>query len=220
MYIHYIIGLLCIFIALLHAIAMHYDYRDYNFFDGIENEVEWFDITFKNELFKCIDFCTILFLYTRYIYNPIEPLSYEIFMWGDVGYINDVRFLGVAPHWYFRTYMGWLLLCPHHYLGVFGFIFLMVIVYFQPNIKNNAFVFLKINTTALLKPETSMVHIITFSIFTLCILYTDSFLPYGKFFNALGGNFGLLLSYVFIYLYMSVPVYKYVYIVFFSKLSI
>jgi len=27
-----------------------------------------------------------------------EALSYEIFMWGDIGLMPDVRFYGVAPH--------------------------------------------------------------------------------------------------------------------------
>ena len=27
-----------------------------------------------------------------------EALSYEIFMWGDIGLVTDVRYYGVAPH--------------------------------------------------------------------------------------------------------------------------
>jgi len=27
-------------------------------------------------------------------------------MWGDIGLIPDVRFYGVAPHWYFRPFMA------------------------------------------------------------------------------------------------------------------
>jgi hypothetical protein len=50
-------------------------------------------------------------------------LSYEIFMWGDVGFINDIRFYGVAPHWYFRPLMAWLLVCPFHKLGIAGLVF-------------------------------------------------------------------------------------------------
>lgn len=72
------------------------------------------------------------------LYCKSEPLSYEIFMWGDIGLVNDVRFLGVAPHWYFRPYMAWLIFCPHHYIGIFGLIFFFIIIYMQINIfKNN-----------------------------------------------------------------------------------
>jgi len=41
------------------------------------------------------------------MYPEPESLSYEIFMWGDIGIVNDVRFYGVAPHWYFRPFMAW-----------------------------------------------------------------------------------------------------------------
>jgi len=33
-----------------------------------------------------------------FTYPEPEALSYELFMWGDVGFITDVRFYGVAPH--------------------------------------------------------------------------------------------------------------------------
>ena len=33
-----------------------------------------------------------------FLYSDCEPLSYEMFMWGDVGMVVDVRFYGVAPH--------------------------------------------------------------------------------------------------------------------------
>jgi len=41
-----------------------------------------------------------------YLYPEPDALNYELFMWGDVGMQTDVRFFGVAPHWYFRPYMS------------------------------------------------------------------------------------------------------------------
>jgi hypothetical protein len=38
---------------------------------------------------------TLIFFY---LYTDPEALSYEIFMWGDIGMVTDVRFYGVAPH--------------------------------------------------------------------------------------------------------------------------
>ena len=37
----------------------------------------------------------------------------------------------------------------------------------------------------------------------MCALYTTSFLPYGKFYNRLGGNVAMLYSYMFVYVYLS-----------------
>lgn len=37
----------------------------------------------------------------------------------------------------------------------------------------------------------------------MCSLYTTSFLPYGRFYNRLGGNIAMLYSYMFVYIYLS-----------------
>jgi len=55
-------------------------------------------------------------------------------MWGDIGIMNDIRFYSVAPHWYFRPYMAWLLACPYHKTGLFGLVFFLGALYFQPNL--------------------------------------------------------------------------------------
>jgi len=205
MYIHYILGLLTILLGVMHALIMHYDYKDSTVFDGSENENEWFDLVFKKEIFMFMYFLLILVLYGKFFYKLIEPLNFEIFMWGDVGSSTDVRFLGVAPHWYFRSYMSWLLLCPHHYFGVFGLIYLMFVVYFQTNLKkkylelSDKFGFSNENS------EFSWVHIFFFIIFIVSIFYTNSFLPYGRFYNMVGGNLGLLISYLYIYTYLTFP---------------
>jgi hypothetical protein len=39
----------------------------------------------------------MMFLATFILYDENEALSYEIFMWGDIGLMTDVRYYGVAP---------------------------------------------------------------------------------------------------------------------------
>jgi hypothetical protein len=53
-----------------------------------------------------IEVFLIIMVISYSVYAEPEPLSYEFFMWGDIGFINDVRFLSVAPHWYFRPFMA------------------------------------------------------------------------------------------------------------------
>ena len=98
MYAHYIIGLYTVYLGILHSLEMHYDWKDFSYVDGVEFELNWFETVFKNELFKLLDFFLIFIFITLYLYSELEPLSFEVFMWGDVGLVTDVRFLGVAPH--------------------------------------------------------------------------------------------------------------------------
>jgi len=48
-------------------------------------------------MYTCFNFL-FFFILAEIIYNEIEAVSYEIFMWGDVVAINEVRYLGVSPH--------------------------------------------------------------------------------------------------------------------------
>jgi len=205
MYAHYILGLFTVVLGLNHALMMHYDYRDINNYEGSEAENEWYDSVFKKEIFVFAFLLMLLSFYGKFFYEMVEPLNYEIFMWGDVGCVVDVRFLGVAPHWYFRSYMSWLLLCPHHYFGVFGLVYLMVIVYFQPNLKSKSLEYVRKNNLMSDGSEFNLIHIILFSIFFISVLYTNTFLPYGRFFNMVGGNVGLLISYLYIFTYLTFP---------------
>jgi quinol-cytochrome oxidoreductase complex cytochrome b subunit len=211
MYMHYILGLVTMLLGVTHALMMHYDYKDNNNWNGDENENEWADSVFKKEIFMFFVFLFFLSVYGKFLYKMFEPLNYEIFMWGDVGCVVDVRFLGVAPHWYFRSYMSWLLLCPHHYFGVFGLIYLMVVIYFQTNLKRQAANFTKNFNLIFENPEFNTIHTFFFTLFIVSVLYTNTFLPYGRFFNMVGGNVGLLVSYLYVFTYLTFPLSNIVY---------
>ena len=126
-------------------------------------------------------------------------------MWGDLGLMTDVRFLGVAPHWYFRAYMGWLIFCPHHYIGVFGMLYYMIIIYFQPNVMsyNNDYYssFSKYGVV-----ESSFLHNLFFLIFILSLFYCASYLPYGRFYTSVEGNFATTFSYLYVFFYLGCPI--------------
>lgn len=140
----------------------------------------------------------IIFIIIYYTAN--EPLSYEIFMWGDIGLITEVRFLGVAPHWYFRSYMSWLIFCPHHYIGIFGLIVFFLGIYFHPNIFN---FFLKIYTKIKTYLNFNRSHItqLLYSLFLICCIYTISYLPCGKYFTYVQGNKATTFAFLYVYIY-------------------
>lgn len=185
----------------------------------------------------------LVYMLGAYLYSEPEPLAYEIFMWGDIGVSTDIRFYGVAPHWYFRPYMAWLIVCPSHRTGLFGLIFFFVILYYQPNLhfnfyknvgkvesphtvvdenhvnftqyadqlnvsKNNYYraTFAYIYQPTTLQLELS--HLCTFFVFFGAILYVCTFLPFGRFYNRVGGNVTMLYAYLYIFIYLSVPEIK------------
>jgi hypothetical protein len=140
-------------------------------------------------------------------------------MWGDIGLVTDVRYYGVAPHWYFRPFMAWLIACPHHKTGIFGVVFYFVILFYQPtlhgttefnNFNKKTLIFMKYKikcskffSGSYINLELNLYHHLTYSLFIGCCLYAASFLPYGRFYNRLGGNIGMLGSYMYLFLYLS-----------------
>lgn len=204
MYLHYIIPFFTIFISTIHMVDMHYGYKDTTIFDNRRVTYFWFGEVVKTEI--KMYFLTILTfsLICLHLFNDNEPLSYEIFMWGDLGLMTDIRFLSVAPHWYFRAYMGWLIFCPHHYIGVFGLIYYMCIIYFQPNLKLLESGYYK-SIYRYRCVEHTFSHNLFFLFFLLNLIYTISYLPYGRFYTGVEGNFATTFAYLYVFTYISFP---------------
>jgi quinol-cytochrome oxidoreductase complex cytochrome b subunit len=239
-YAHYLAAFYLAFLGVLHGIDIHYDWKNESFFDGLNIEMCWWDEALSNELTNFFFVLVIITFFFFFFFEEPEALSYEIFMWGDIGLVSDVRFYGVAPHWYFRPFMAWLIACPFHKTGIFGLIFFFFILYFQPNLhgtseQNNynkkiLTIFLGkfkrhsffVNSTISL--ESNLYHQLSFFFFIICALYTTSFLPYGRFFNRIGGNWGFLGSYFFLFFYLSFywlrkPLFLEIYIVYLYQIS-
>lgn len=214
-YAHYISAFYLFFLGFLHAIDMHYDWKHDVNLDGLDTELLWYDEALSNELSSMLDLFVILFLICLYLYSEPEALSYEIFMWGDIGIINDVRFYGVAPHWYFRPFMAWLTVCPMHLEGIFGLLLLFFALYHQPTLAgstNRDYYRLKIfsdgkNNQKTLNPrninmDINLINQLLFYTFLMALLYTTTFLPAGRYYQRVYGNTGLLVSYFYVMAYL------------------
>ena len=56
--------------------------------------------------------------------------------------------------------------------------------------------------------ETNLYYQLTYLLFCLSALYCSSFLPYGRFYNRLGGNVGMLFSYFYLFCYLTFPSFR------------
>lgn len=225
-YAHYCLAFVLYTLAVLHAIDMHHDWKSDVNHDSLKNELQWWNEVFLNEIYTLTDFFMFLFLICIYLYSEPEALSYEIFMWGDVGAITEPKFNQVAPHWYFRPLMSFLLVIPHAILGIFGLVMFFVVLYFQISIHkaaelktnkikvNNIHILNKYNvsynTTEITNGDSSLTYQMMFYFFICACLYTTTFLPNGKYYQLLGGNMGMLFSYFYILVYLFYPNVRYI----------
>ncbi len=219
-YAHYCSAFFMAYLALLHAIDMHYDWKNESSSDGLDNELVWWEEAFSNELNSTSSVLFFISFICLCLYEYPEALTYELFMWGDVGLVNDIRFYGVAPHWYFRPLMSWLLVCPFHKMGIAGLLLFFISLYFQPNLhgdsKKNMYT-KKISIFGkrfnFLPPkefnnEFNVFYQFFYWTFFAASMYTLSFLPYGRFYNRLNGNFVMLLSYAYFFCYWIFPLFR------------
>ena len=237
-YAHYVVAFFLGFLGLSHGIDMHYDWQANPHYDGLRQDLSWNDEVLRNELGKTFDVLVVLWCLCLILYSNTEPLSFEYFMWGDIGMITDVRFYSVAPHWYFRPYMAWLIACPYHYLGIFGLVFFFVVFFFQLNIfghtetgsakklKTTGFLSLLLTSGSYytlqwerIETETNLQWQLSFALFIVAITYACSYLPYGRFYHSIGGNFMTLISYLYIFSYLGFTFFRYSWTISSTKLN-
>ena len=222
-YAHYISAFVLFGLVIVHAVDMHYDWKaDYNF-DGIRNELQWWNEVVLNEVVTLLYFMLAVFILGALLYSEPESVHYEIFMWGDIGFITDANFNQVAPHWYFRPLMAFLLVIPHALIGVFGLVLFFMLIYYQTSLYNMgenraqaSGLFKGVANTRFFKNyRTRTAHVdfdflyqVRYYVFVMACLYTTTFLPNGKYYLAVGGNDALLASYAIILGHLSFPMHR------------
>lgn len=223
-YLHYVIAAYLSYASFVHTVDMHYDWKNETTMDGMAANLTWWDETFLNELSLAKDLVIFLFCLNWMIICDPEALTYENFMWGDIGLVTDVRFYGVAPHWYFRPFMAWLIICPHHKTGIFGLLLFFFLLLFQPLLhgSNEQNEYYKKSFTFLAKkadsnsywsnsyvlPENNMYTMFSFYFFVMSCLYTTTYLPYGRFYNRINGNYSSQMHFMYIFSYLQFSFFR------------
>jgi quinol-cytochrome oxidoreductase complex cytochrome b subunit len=216
---HYVIAFYLFYASFIHTIDMHYDWKNETSMDGMKANMVWWDETFLNELSLAKDLIIFFFCLNWMLLCDPEAATYENFMWGDIGLVTDVRFYGVAPHWYFRPFMAWLIICPQHKTGIFGLLLFFFLLFFQPllhgsNEQNDyysrSFTFLakradrdSIPFNSYVLPENNMYTMYTLYFFVMSCLYTTTYLPYGRFYNRINGNQSSIMHFMYIFSYLQ-----------------
>jgi len=92
------------------------------------------------------------------------------------------------------------------------FFFFFFVLFHQPTLhgvrRNSNYYFLKNihsgkKNVHFVNIELNLWYQIVYGLFIMAIFYTSSFLPYGRFYNRLGGNKAMLLAYFYTLIYLS-----------------
>ena len=132
-------------------------------------------------------------------------VNYFFFERWNIAEVSDIRFYGVAPHWYFRPLMGLLVVTPTHYEGIMWMGLFFALLAFLPVIYNlyNTF-----HTYVCTIPmQNSTLQTTLFIVFMMSLYCTASMLPCGRYYyepeGGYVGNPWVKFSYQYVYVYLA-----------------
>jgi len=89
---HYYLGGVIILVGFNHGVDMHYDWKVDTSYTGLKECISWIDEGVISELGQAFFLMCIVCFISKLNYHSQEPISYEVFTFGDLGIIIDVNF--------------------------------------------------------------------------------------------------------------------------------
>ena len=110
--------------------------------------------------------------------------------------------------------MAWLTVCPMHVTGIMGLLLMFFTLYHQVALAGTDDFFMVKSPTSItsssviinkrhLNMDFSLLSQINFYVFVMALLYTTTFLPAGRYYQRVSGNFGMLFSYFYVLCYLT-----------------
>ena len=206
---HYFTPFYYFYLVKLHVLFCHEswdtDSGENTYEDRSGTYVSWFYDAFLKEIQDA--WYWVLYIYVYFFLHHFNgsTVNYFFFERWNIAELDEIRFYGVAPHWYFRPYMGILVISPTHYEGLMWmglFLGLIAGLPFVYNIYNpmNRYV-------ATIPMQNSILQTSMFILFMMSLYCANSMLPCGRYYyepeGGYVGNPWVKFSYQYMYLYLG-----------------
>lgn len=206
---HYFTPWYYLYLVKLHILFCHEswdsDSGENTYEDKSGSYIAWFYDAFLKEIQDAWYWVIGLYSFFFYHYYIKIALKYLFFERWNIVENDDIRFYGVAPHWYFRPLMGLLVISPTHYEGLMWMGLFFLLLAYIPVIYNwyNTFD----ENTVVIPMQNSILQTFFFFLFLLAMFTTASMLPCGRYYyepeGGYVGNPWTKFSYQYIYLYLG-----------------
>ena len=209
MILHYFTPWYYLYLVKLHMLFCHEswdsDSGENVYEDKSGSYVSWFYDAFLKEFQDAWYWTHFVFLYFFYHHLTPATVSYYFFERWNISELDEIRFYAVAPHWYFRAFMGLLVVSPSHYegllwMGLFlGLLACLPIIYNCYN-SNNTYL-------PVIPMQSSLFQTLSFMFFMMSLYCVASLLPCGRYYyepeGGYVGNPWVKFSYQYMYLYLG-----------------
>ena len=208
MFFHYLTPWYYLYLVQMHVLFCHEswdsDSGEVSYEDKTGDYVGWkVDNLHKEESEAWLLISCILIFAALHHMQP-KTLSYSFFERWNASEVFEIDFYAVAPHWYFKPFMGLLTISPSHYEGLLWaglYFFGIACLPLTYNFYNGTEGYL--SSTA---SKNSFCFSACFYLFCWSLFYTASVLPVGRYYYELEGgyvgNTWTKLSYQYIYMYL------------------
>ena len=209
MVLHYFTPWYYLYLVKLHVMFCHEswdsDSGENTYEDKSGSYVSWFYDAFLKEIQDAWYWVSFTFCYFFMHHFDSVTVNYFFFERWNIAELDEIRFYGVAPHWYFRPLMGILVISPTHYEGLMWLVLWLVLLAILPIIYN--FYNTHNKQVAVIPMQNSLLQTTLFIIFMMSLYAACSMLPCGRYYyepeGGYVGNPWVKFSYQFGYLYLG-----------------
>lgn len=209
MILHYFTPWYYLYLVQLHVMFCHESWDTDSGESTIEDKsgtyVSWFYDAFLKEVQDAWFWVQFVFMYWIMHHFQSSTVNYHFFERWNISELDEIRFYGVAPHWYFRPLMGLLTITPTHYEGLFWMAMWFVLVGALPlfnSIYNSGLKYVPV-----LPMQSSILQTCAFTTYMLSVYCAASMLPCGRYYydpeGGYVGNPWVKFSYQYAYLYLG-----------------
>ena len=208
MILHYLTPWYYLYLIKLHIIFCHEGWdsdSDKNTYEDKSNSwISWFYDAFIKEIQDSWNIVIFFFTYFFFHHYDLDSVVYMFFERWNISELDEIRFYGVAPHWYFRPLMGLLTIAPTHFEGIMWLGLFFILLTFTPVVYN---VYNSKNKNIPVVPmRDSYLQTFSFIVFMFSLFTTASMLPCGRYYydpeGGYVGNTWVKWSYQYIYWYL------------------
>ena len=209
MMLHYFTPWYYLYLVQLHVMFCHESWDTDSGEATIEDKsgtyVSWFYDAFLKEIQDAWFWSQFVFIYWLTHHFHASTVNYHFFERWNISELEEIRFYGVAPHWYFRPLMGLLTITPTHYEGLLWMAMWFLLLAALPLI--NSFYNSGLRYIPILPMQSSTLQTSAFILYMLSIYCASSMLPCGRYYydpeGGYVGNPWVKFSYQYAYLYMA-----------------
>lgn len=203
---HFILGLYIIHLALVHVFLQHEKYGAGESFPlaRVDSIIPFYPETSAFEINAYVTFILFIWGYSsRVLHHVSSAPVIHYFAMRPTGYVWQINYYIICPHWYFYPYMGFLTAVPQHFEAMFLLVVYILSMLILPWVQGDLIRERNFNFECPM--SASLIHDFFYFGLIFSYLYVEAALPTGRYYISVevSGNVAIFYAYLYIISYYT-----------------